>query len=377
VTSLAAVLLFLAGCEDPPQDSVQRGYRGVGMVQHYSPEEMSKLLAQNQVPDAPDPASAAGPKAKDVYENVEVLGDLSQAQFLRFMSGITNWVSPEQGCAYCHNLQEGFQYEDVYTKQVSRNMIKMTRALNSEWESHTLGVNDDGAGVTCYTCHKGNNLPQNIWYEQTPDQYASRMVGNRMGQNRPSPRVAMSSLPGDPFETYFQGDKEIRVQGQNPLPRPDSNVSIKQTEHTYGLMHHMSDSLGVNCTYCHNSRNWYDWEESTPQRVNAWYGIEMVRDINNKWITPITDWFPEKRKGPMGDIGKVNCTTCHQGVYKPLFGANMLKDYPSLDPNGDGIGPGKQPDEDTGDGQSAEAIGPVKSTPGTQTATQPASATAN
>ena len=31
--------------------------------------------------------------------------------------------------------------------------------------------------------------------------------------------------------------------------------SLKQTEHTYGLMMHMSDSLGVNCTYCHNTRS--------------------------------------------------------------------------------------------------------------------------
>jgi len=28
--------------------------------------------------------------------------------------------------------------------------------------------------------------------------------------------------------------------------------SIKQTEWTYSLMIHMSESLGVNCTYCHN-----------------------------------------------------------------------------------------------------------------------------
>jgi outer membrane protein OmpA-like peptidoglycan-associated protein len=32
----------------------------------------------------------------------------------------------------------------------------------------------------------------------------------------------------------------------------------------------------------------------------------------------------------LGDAPKANCGTCHQGVYKPLFGANMLKDYPEL-----------------------------------------------
>ena len=36
------------------------------------------------------------------------------------------------------------------------------------------------------------------------------------------------------------------------------------------------------------------------------------------------------RLGPTGDAPKANCTTCHQGAYKPLYGANMLDDYPSL-----------------------------------------------
>jgi mono/diheme cytochrome c family protein len=27
----------------------------------------------------------------------------------------------------------------------------------------------------------------------------------------------------------------------------------------------------------------------------------------------------------MGDVAKVNCATCHQGAYKPLYGASMLK----------------------------------------------------
>ena len=29
-------------------------------------------------------------------------------------------------------------------------------------------------------------------------------------------------------------------------------------------------------------------------------------------------------------MAKVNCATCHQGVYKPLYGAAMAKDYPEL-----------------------------------------------
>ena len=50
----------------------------------------------------------------------------------------------------------------------------------------------------------------------------------------------------------------------------------------------------------------------------------FLREI--EWILSFTD----TRKGPLGDPLKVSCKTCHQGAYRPLYGAQMLKDYPSL-----------------------------------------------
>ena len=95
-------------------------------------------------------------------------------------------------------------------------------------------------------------------------------------------------------------------------------------------MMHISQSLGVNCTYCHNSRSFTDWDQSTPQRATAWYGIRMVRDLNNSYLDPLQGTFPPERLGPDGDGPKVSCATCHKGVYKPLFGAKMLADYAAL-----------------------------------------------
>jgi len=92
----------------------------------------------------------------------------------------------------------------------------------------------------------------------------------------------------------------------------------------------MSQSLGVNCTYCHNSRSFASWDGSTPQRAIAWHGIRMVRDLNRAYLDPLQSTFPKARLGPLGDAPKVGCATCHQGVYKPLYGVSMLKDYPSL-----------------------------------------------
>jgi photosynthetic reaction center cytochrome c subunit len=52
--------------------------------------------------------------------------------------------------------------------------------------------------------------------------------------------------------------------------------------------------------------------------------------MNNDYVTPLGEILPNTRKGPLGDPYKIYCATCHQGAYKPLYGAPMLKDYPSL-----------------------------------------------
>ena len=155
------------------------------------------------------------------------------------------------------------------------------------------------------------------------------------GQNIASVTAAYSSLPNDPLTPYLEGDEEEaknlpwRVAGTTALPSGNRS-SVKQTEWIYSLMMHFSDSLGVNCTHCHNTRAFYDWEQSSPARVTAWHGIRMVREMNNDYVNETADWLPDHRKGPMGDPLKVNCATCHQGAYKPLLGANMVQDYPNL-----------------------------------------------
>jgi photosynthetic reaction center cytochrome c subunit len=136
-------------------------------------------------------------------------------------------------------------------------------------------------------------------------------------------------LPYDPYSPFLLGEENIRVNGPTALPTGNRS-STKQAEWTYALMVHMSNSLGVNCTYCHNTRAWASWEESRPQRSTAWHGIRLARHLNNAYLVPLTDVFPDNRLGPLGDVAKINCSTCHQGVYKPYFGRSMAKDYPEL-----------------------------------------------
>ena len=135
---LPAAAALLSGCERPPIDTVQTGYRGTAMEQIYNPRTLLKQASLNQAPVAPEAASADGPKAKEIYKNVQVLGDLSVAQFNRHMASITQWVAPDAGCAYCHNV-ENFAEDAKYTKVVARRMIQMTQRVNQDW-NHRLPI---------------------------------------------------------------------------------------------------------------------------------------------------------------------------------------------------------------------------------------------
>lgn len=322
----AGSTLLLTGCEPGMKETKQLGFRGTGMDLVV---QTSAKLPADVIPPVPYPLEpdTGGPRAKDQYLNLQVLGDLSADQFNHLMLAITTWVAPaEQGCNYCHN-PENMASDEVYTKVVARKMLTMTRTINANWSDHVKQT-----GVTCYTCHAGNAVPKNVWTTALNDPKSIR--GNKRGGNTPDPNVGYASLNYDPFTPHISGggtDKNIRIAGK-AFPSATHSVSIQDTEGTYALMMHTSQALGVNCTYCHNSNSFSDWSQSTPQRATAWYGYRMVREINANYITPLTPVFPANRLGPAGDPYKVNCTTCHQGKNKPLGGVSMLKDYPQLNP---------------------------------------------
>ena len=323
---VAAALLTVVvatSFERPPVEVVQRGFRGTAMVQNYDPRLVQTYLAANKVPASLPQLPATGPKAAVVYKNVQVLGDLSVGQFTRLMVSITNWVSPTQGCAYCHNVNNMAE-DSVYTKVVARRMIQMTQNINVNWTSHVQAT-----GVTCYTCHRGNPVPGYIYFSDPGVGHQGGVAEINTGKNRAAPAINNSSLPYDPFTPFLKNDHAIRVQAERPLPGTDDH-SIKETDWTYALMIHFSQSLGVNCTYCHNSRAFGDWSQSSPQRVVAWYGIRMVRDLNNNYLESLHNVFPRIRRGAADDVAQVGCATCHQGVFKPLYGVSMVKDFPEL-----------------------------------------------
>ena len=323
---LTGFMLFTAGWERPPIETEQSGYRGTGMAEVINPRvDPQRLDAQlaavpELAPLTPDPGV---PKAGDVYQNVQVLGDLSVARFTRLMQAITEWIYPEEGCAACHNLNN-LADDSMYQKVVSRRMIQMTQNINANWSDHVKQT-----GVTCYTCHRGEAVPQYAWFNADPDTVsADGMVGWRDGQNRAT-GPGLTSMYEDPFSDLIEDSGQIRVGGDTALPQGNT-TSIQATEKTYALMIHMSTALDVNCTYCHNSASFGNWEQSSPQRVSAWHGIRMAQNLNTEYVVPLSSVLPEHRLGPTGEGRKINCETCHQQVNKPLGGMAMAEAYPSL-----------------------------------------------
>lgn len=292
----AAVAALLAGCEPGAKETVQLGFRGTGMEGVYDEDRLGRLVAATRLP-APIPPTAPGAStAPGNWQNVQVLTDVSLPEFNRTMVAMTQWVSPQQGCNYCH-VPGNFASDSIYTKVVARQMLRMTRAINGQWASHV-----GQTGVTCWTCHAGNPVPNNVWFFDRPDQ---------------------------PLRHYLDR-QDVRVQSASWAPSNGNRSSIKQTEYTYALMISMSRSLGVNCAFCHNSPRWSSWEQSTPQRLTALRGIRMARALNNDYLLPLQPVFPAERLGPQGDVPKIQCSTCHQGAYKPLYGAQIARDYPAL-----------------------------------------------
>ncbi|MFK7878043.1 MAG: photosynthetic reaction center cytochrome PufC [Paracoccaceae bacterium] len=330
----AAAIVVTVG--NPAQTvSMQTGPRGTGMS---VPEFAVSVVKpdptiEDYYTEEPYVPEGGEDLAKDIYENVQVLGDLTEDNFNRLMNAITQWVSPDEGCAYCHGDEGEFANDDLYTKVVSRRMIQMTQNLNENWDGHVNAVEE--VGVNCYTCHRGEHVPSNIWFNITP--VTEGTSGWASVQNRATSLSQATSLPSNALEIYLTDpdsyvnvhDLESRVEG---VPGLTEDVhTIQKTEMTYSLMNYFSNSLGVNCVFCHNSRAFYDGSENTPQWGTALLGRQMVIEMNTEYLIPLKDTYPANRLGPVyGDAPKAACKTCHKGYQRPMQGINVIADWPEL-----------------------------------------------
>jgi photosynthetic reaction center cytochrome c subunit len=313
--------------------STQTGPRGIGMDVVSFASRLPDPDVLEYYTEEPYPIEPGEPLAGEVYENIQVLGDVTEANFLRLMNAISIWVAGDEGCAYCHAGADEGEYADdsLYTKIVARRMIQMTQYVNDEWYAH-VNANQE-VGVNCYTCHRGQNVPDNIWFRIDPT--VRSFEGWSGVQNLVTAQSQFTSLPSDALYRYLYEDNRITVHDLESRvgdrPEDPGVATWQDTERTFSLMNYFSNSLGVNCVFCHNSRAFYDPSQYTPQWATASLAIGMVQEVNNLFLEPLGPVYPPQRLGPIyADAPKAACRTCHQGWNKPLMGLNMIEDWPEL-----------------------------------------------
>ncbi|MDT8325794.1 MAG: photosynthetic reaction center cytochrome PufC [Roseovarius sp.] len=307
-------------------ESLQTGPRGTGMSR---PEFKADLAA-------PDPgievffASTSAPivpqggeqTAGEARENVPpAFADLTVENYDRLLVAMRSWTG----------IPDLFEDPESYQSTVANLMISMTQNINENWAGH-VNANKQ-VGVTCYTCHRGQPVPSDIWFKIGP--VNETVEGWSANQNRVTVQSQYSSLPSDALEKYLLDGESIKVHDLESrvagIPGKDGYPGIQHAERTYALMNYISNSLGVNCVFCHNTRAFYDGSQVTPQWGTELLGISMVQELNNDYLVPAGGLLPENRLGPMqGDAPKAACKTCHKGYQQPLQGTNVIADWPEL-----------------------------------------------
>ena len=335
----AAFIVFVPNWTHPPINAAQFP-PGPSMLQ-FDRGQMPEPVSQ--VAPAPlPPAATGGPMATAAYKNVQVLTDVSAAEFMRLQQAITQWVSPTQGCGFCHTGQD-YASDAKPEKQVARLMMRMTRHINNDWGQHV-----QPSGVTCFSCHRGQPVPAETWFPRVPAPVRA-IVAKEDNWNEAADNVR-KFFPDAGWDLYYLGDNPISVLSTTALPSKTVATQVVAAR-VYEMMMQMSDGMGVNCGYCHNSRAMSDWSQSTPHRWQGQYGLNLTRDLNRNYLLQLPGLIQQTRErvvntsvpviphwqsGALPGNGLVLCATCHEARPKPLNGAAMLSSYPGLGGAGEG-----------------------------------------
>jgi photosynthetic reaction center cytochrome c subunit len=278
------------------------------------------------VPDDPRPATS-------VYKNLHSLTDVNAGDFMRLQTAMTAWVSPKEGCGFCH-VAGDYASDAKPAKEAARVMLAMTRHINTAWSTHV-----GAGGVTCFSCHEGQPVPRDVWF-QSPPHPNPRMMGKGEDWNEAG-RTVHAFFPNEGYEEYLvQATPGVaQSRSDHPSGQTSSPAVVKRL---YEMMMQMSDEMGVNCGFCHNSRALFDWSQSTPQRWAGLGGIELTRDINRNYLLGLGDVIPESRlrlddhqpfsipareQGWQSGNALASCGTCHHSAPVPTVGVGLAKSF--------------------------------------------------
>ena len=96
------------------------------------------------------------------FKNVTVLDITSKSEMRKYMKSISKDLGVK--CSYCHDMDD--KSLDTPEKDITREMIKLTRYLNDVLNNEKEDTTNYATYVTCWTCHYGKTQPASIRPEQ-------------------------------------------------------------------------------------------------------------------------------------------------------------------------------------------------------------------
>jgi photosynthetic reaction center cytochrome c subunit len=291
--------------------------------------------------------------------NVQVLTGMSSAQIWLYMQ---QYVSGGLGvgCQYCHDLNN-FAADTYPQKIAARNKLYLVSDVNSQFIVDL--PNWKGNYVQCATCH--NNQPVNMesfgeqFTKSVPDIPVTVDPLDENGVAITDPALKPEAIRGPVslqdavlyyvynYQVWKPYDPADPESGRGSLALTyDGGRTQEQVTINQNVMNYQAWSLGVGCTYCHNSRNFTSYSDAPANGVphsgnlaNLQYGynklkaqrmLQLTTWLQDNWLNYGAlpkDAVPTALEGGASrfsyqtlDGGVYNvpgCYTCHQGVNIP------------------------------------------------------------
>ncbi len=287
----------------------QNGFRGTAMAQ--VPYPRSRRGHQAGQPRAGTRRSGEPARNSPVRRTRTFRSSRTSASTSSIADGFDDGMGQPRARLYLLSQHRELPTTVSIQKKVARRMLQMTQLINSSWKENHVG----GAGVlTCYTCHRGQPVPANIWFTirvRTAGRVHRPQYNGRTWRRRQlvlhrclryAHRVSRRTRTSTTTRLGQRDDGAADHQGQADTGRRET---------PYGLMIHMSEGLGVNCTFATThgpSRTGLRAPHSGPRlaRYPDWYGTS--RQLSRAAAVLL----PAEPPRCSGRRSKVNCTTMPQ-----------------------------------------------------------------
>jgi photosynthetic reaction center cytochrome c subunit len=292
-------------------------------------------------------------------QNIQVLTGMDTAQLWNYMQRVS--AAMGVSCQYCHDINN--YSADSYSQKVSaRLMFILVQDLNSQYMVNL--PNWRGNYVQCSTCHYnepyGMPTVSDTFLRSTPPIDVVLEPLNDQGEPVRDPANEMSLQVAtlyylfnyqiwDPYDANDPTSGRGSLALTYPEGRTQDQVTINQNN-----MNLQSWALGVGCTYCHNSRNFYAYEAEQPlPQFDDTYGVNRLKSqrmllmttfMANNWNTYVLPPSPySMRPTPAMDelplvgnqyyntygegdaatpLALTGCYTCHRANVVPRAAIN-------------------------------------------------------